>query len=273
MLFGQKDPFERLQAVQISISLIVGILLIFGPYDHFYVDMAPWLYAPKAPFEWFPILEMHFWTLKYSVLILAFLAPFNYRIFKILFGISFLFFNFYVKSFSTTWWITNTHLNFFAIALCFTPRYRTQKSMELASFLVSFMTLYIAALYFQAGLSKLLHGGIYWFFDGSRILTETILLGTPFGKWLTQWPQVFTVMSFATGLFELFLPPFFLFSSTQRLAALCAFFFHMGTFIVMGISFWFLWALYPALFLISSRRKLETLRHDYDCFWCNCNTK
>ncbi len=181
-------------------------------------------------------------------MLLALGSAFNFKTAQILFAIAFFFFNFYVKSFSTTWWITNTHLNFFAIALCFVPQKGTLKAQELASFLIAFMMLYITALYFQAGISKLIHGGIYWFFDGYRIWTETVLLGTPFGKWLTQWPQLFTLMSFFTGIFELLLPALFLLRTTQGKMALVAFLFHMGTFLVMGISFWFLWALYPALF-------------------------
>lgn len=229
---------------------MVFMLLLFGPYDGFYVELSPWLYAPQAPFSWLPNLGDHFWTLKYSVMGLAVLSLFNSRMASILFAGTFLIFNFYVKSFSTTWWITNTHLNFFAIALCFVPEKINKKDSECASFLLAFMILYVTALYFQAGVSKLIHGGIGWFFNGHRIWTETLLLGTPFGKWLTQWPQIFTFMSFGTGVFELFVPAFFLIRTKQRYAAFVAILFHAGTFIVMGISFWFLWVLYPALFLI-----------------------
>lgn len=235
-------------------SLIVFFLLLFGPYDDFYVEMAPWLYAPQAPFAWFPNLGVHFWTLKYGVMVLALLSSLHLRFAQILFAMSFLLFNFYVKSFSTTWWITNTHLNFFAFALCFTPRDPLKKSsQEMASFLISFMTFYIAFIYFQAGISKWIHGGIGWFLDGERIRTETLLLGTSLGKWLTQWPQAFDLAAFGTGIFELLLPPFFLFRNTQRFAAFIAICFHLSTFLVMGISFWFLWFLYPTLFFLTKR--------------------
>jgi hypothetical protein len=248
-LFDQPNPFERLKQTQVALSLMVFLLLLLGPYDDFYVEMAPWLYSPQMPFAWFPRLDAHFWTLKYSVMVLALLSTMKLRIAQILFAICFLLFNFYIKSFGTTWWITNTHLNFFAIALCLTPRNSKKKSsQEFASFLIAFMTLYIAILYFQAGLSKLIHGGLGWFLDGERIRTETILLGTSFGKWLTQWPRLFNGAAFGTGLFELLLPPFFLLRNTQRFAALIAIGFHLSTFLVMGISFWFLWFLYPTLF-------------------------
>lgn len=212
------------------------------------MDSAVLLYEPRQPFSWFPNLGWHFWTLKYGVVFFAVLSAFNCRLGTVFFALTFLLFNYYVKSFSTTWWITNTHLNFFALALCFVPNQRHARSAELASFLISFMTLYVSILYFQAGLSKVIHGGFSWFFTGDRILTETLLLGTPLGKWLTQWPWIFSFLSFGTGVFELLLPPLFLFRSTQRQMAMIAFAFHMGTFMIMGISFWFLWALYPALF-------------------------
>lgn len=240
---------RALERTQIALSLMVVLLLLLGPYDDFYVEMAPWLYSPQAPFSWLPNLGVHFWTLKYSVMALALLSALHLRTAQICFAICFFLFNFYVKSFGTTWWITNTHLNFFAIALCFTPGDSKKKSsQEFASFLIAFMTLYIAVLYFQAGLSKLIHGGLGWFLDGERIRTETILLGTSLGKWLTQWPRLFDSTAFGTGIFELLLPSFFLFRNTQRRMALIAIGFHLSTFLVMGISFWFLWFLYPTLF-------------------------
>lgn len=250
-LFDQPYAIERLKQTQVALSLIVFLLLLLGPYDDFYVAMSPWFYAPQAPFAWFPNLGVHFWTLKYSVMALAILTAFHVRGASILFAISFLLFNFYVKSFSTTWWITNTHLNFFAIALCFSPR---DSKKEIASYLIAFMTLYVAILYFQAGLSKVLHGGLGWFFNGDRIRTETLLLGTTFGKWLTQWPGVFDLFAFGTGIFELCLPTLFFFRSTQRWIAWIAIGFHLSTFLIMGISFWFLWFLYPTLFFRANRR-------------------
>lgn len=66
-LFHQNTPFERLRLVQISLSIIVTILLLFGPYDDFYVQLSPWLYEPQFPFYWFPDLGSYFWALKFAV--------------------------------------------------------------------------------------------------------------------------------------------------------------------------------------------------------------
>ncbi len=125
------------------------------------------------------------------------------------------------------------------------------------------MITYVAVLYLQAGLSKVLLGGWEWFLTGNRIWTETILLGTPIGKWLTQWPSIFRGMGIGTGIFELILPFFFFFERTQAKVASIAIAFHLATFIIMGISFWFLWALYPALFFYRPSLKSVDLDNSY----------
>jgi len=249
-LFQQPFAIEKLNAVRISLCCIVIVLLSFGPYDSFYVDTADWLYQPGWPFPWFPNLGIHFWTLKYLVIVLGICCIVNFQLWLIgpLFAISFLFFNFYITGFSTTYWVTNTHLNFFAFALCFEYPKNRVYSYGKASFILAFMITYIAVLYFQAGLSKVIAGGFNWFFDGERIWIETILLGTPFGKWLTQWPWIFIPMSLGTGVFELILPFGFFFLNTRKIVAGIAIMFHLLTFAIMGITFWFLWALFPAIF-------------------------
>lgn len=246
-LFGQPYAFERLLAVRVSLCFLVMLLLLLGPYDSFYVDTAPWLYSGPLP-----NLGSHFCTLKGSVLLLAGLFALG-RFEKLtgpLFALFFLLFNYYITCFHTTYWITNTHLNFFAIALAISPFLdkSSQKAKELASFLLAFMILYVATLYLQAGVSKCIWGRLEWFTTGNRVWTETLLLGTNFGKWLTQWPILFQAMGIATAFIELVVPFLFFFSRTAKAASLMAISFHLGTFLVMGISFWFLWALFPALF-------------------------
>jgi hypothetical protein len=253
-LFNQIHPFERLNTIRISLCTLILILLAFGPYDSFYVDTAPFLFSSK----WLPNLGIHFWTLKFTVMLLAICVAFDLKpkLCRPLFAMSYLLFSFYITCFGTTYWITNTHLVFFAIALCFEPLVKTpnRAQTELASFLIAFMITYIAALYFQAGLSKALLGGTAWFTEGKRIWTETLLLGTPFGKWLTQWPALFIAMSLGTALFELVCPFLFFFRSTQKYVAALAMLFHLSTFAVMGISFWFLWFLFPGLFFAYQSR-------------------
>lgn len=243
---------------------MVIILLLWGPYDGFYVEMAPCLFQGRFPFSWFPNLGVNFWLLKGSVLILASATLFNiYRTWlRPLFALSFLAFNFYVTCFGTSYWITNTHLNIFALLLCLEPFKVTENQKSMASWIVAFMTTYVAALYFQAGLSKILLGGWEWFWEGKRIWTETLLLGTPFGKWLTQWPLIFRFMGLGTAFFELCVPFLFFSRKTDRIAAVVAIGFHFMTFLVMGISFWFLWALYPALFFVRNTIDFNLLRKE-----------
>lgn len=247
-LFNQPNAEARVKWVRVSLCWMVIFLLLLGPYDDFYVKGADWFFKAQQPFPWFPNLENHFFTLKYFTVIFALCNALNIQrwVTGPLFAVSFLFFNFYVTCFGTTYWITNTHLNIFALILLLDR----PNNKEMASFIVAFMTTYISALYFQAGLSKLLLGGVDWFIYGERIWTETILLGTPFGKWLTQWPWIFRGLGIGTAVFELMMPVLFFFSATQPYVAFMALLFHLGTFVVMGISFWFLWALFPALFFI-----------------------
>lgn len=233
--------------------MIVIILLTWGPYDSFYVEMAPWLFKARFPFPWFPNLGSYFWLLKGSVIALAIALLFDpgWGI-RPLFAFSFLAFNFYITCFGTTYWITNTHLNIFALLLCLEPHpmrpHPTKRQEAIASWIVAFMVAYIAILYFQAGVSKLLLGGWGWFWEGKRVWTETILLGTPFGKWLVGYPLIFQLMGIGTAIFELIIPFLFLSKKSDRFAAFIAILFHLSTFAVMGISFWFLWILFPVLF-------------------------
>lgn len=260
-LFNQPNALEKLTYVRISLCCVIIILLTLGPYDSFYVDTSSWLFQAKTPFHWFPNLGIYFWTIKYTVILLAICSAFNYQrwLTAPLLAVTFLFFNFYITCFGTTYWITNTHLNFFALALCFEPLSNHSKHKERASYILAFMITYIAVLYFQAGLSKLIYGGWQWFLGGERIRIETMLIGTYFGKWLLQWPPIFHFLGIVTGIVELIIPFFFFMTKTRKWAALCAIAFHLGTFFSMGISFWFLWALFPAIFFEKQKRYKESL--------------
>lgn len=157
--------------------------------------------------------------------------------------------------------LTSLASNFESRLHCLTfqvePIENRSRDGERASYILAFMMTYIAVLYFQAGLSKLLLGGWQWFLEGERIRAETLILGTPFGKWLLQWPFVFRLLGLGTGIFELVLPFLFFFQKTRCWAACCAIAFHLGTFAVMGISFWFLWTLYPAIFLYEKFKRRQ----------------
>lgn len=147
---------------------------------------------------------------------------------------------YHITCFSTSYWITNTHLLWLACIMCLPPRYN--------KFIVAWATAYFSFMYLQAGLSKLLLGGVSWFTTGSRIWTETILLGTPFGKYMTRWPKLFAPAGWATGIFEIILAPLLLSDRYKRQVAVCALVFHLGTFAMMGISFWFAWIFYWGLY-------------------------
>jgi hypothetical protein len=82
---------------------------------------------------------------------------------------------------------------------------------------------------------------------------------------LTQWPIIFQVFGVLTagsqfGVFFLFLIRLF-----SLLIPLAAFGFHLGTFFIMGISFWSLWALFPALYWRTARGARSPMAGDLPC--------
>jgi hypothetical protein len=114
---------------------------------------------------------------------------------------------------------------------------------------------FIAVLFFQNALSKILHSGMGWFLSGDTLFVETIIDGTTFGQQLTRIPILFPMLSILTGIFEFSFIIIFLFPSLHLWLGIIAFVFHFGTFLVMGISFWFLWPLYIPLFILNKTPK------------------
>ncbi len=110
--------------------------------------------------------------------------------------------------------------------------------------MLSWSGVFIAVLLFQTGLSKLIYGGIGWFTSGDTLYVETILDGTAVGQKLTAMGSIFSVIGITVAVFELGFPWLFLWRKYHFLLGVALLAFHTGTFVVMGISFWFLWPLY-----------------------------
>lgn len=140
-----------------SLCLTVIILLIFGPYSDFYTQNEPLFTGYFYLGDYFPYL-------KYLICFLAYLLSSNIcpKITNPLLVIFFNYFQYYTTCFSTTYWITNTHLNIFLTLTCL-PLFLGDRYK---SFVQRFCQIYIMIMYFQAGLSKLLEGGISWFLFG-----------------------------------------------------------------------------------------------------------
>ncbi|AJC21071.2 hypothetical protein RO07_12455 [Pandoraea pulmonicola] len=159
--------------------------------------------------------------------------------------------NGYVSGFSSIW-NYNTHLNIFLVALSFSPARSTtsQRSDEVRSSIVFFMRLQVAIIYLQAGLAKLVLGGLNW--PSRAPFIHLVLQGSWASSWFTSYPQLIEMGGVLVIAIELSLPVLLMCRRTRRAAALVAIGLHSVFFVTLGISFWHLWVLFPALFLLDS---------------------
>ncbi|WP_437690989.1 HTTM domain-containing protein [Sorangium sp. So ce176] len=269
-LFAQEASLARLAAIRASLGLVILVMVLLGPFDRFFGEMGPLLYAPRGLLAFTPVLDPEtYWSLRVLVAAsaLSTLLGLATRVSTVALALSFLVLNYYTAQFTGISWNYDTHLNFFAIALCAGrsgargslddllgwTRPASARDVQQASFLLAFMQLYVALLYFQAGVSKLVASGLVWLTSGVTPYRFTITSGAELGRYLTQWPWIFQVFTALGGLFELAFLPLMLWRRSCRAVALAAMAFHLGMYLVMGISFWHLWVLYPALFMYRPR--------------------
>jgi Vitamin K-dependent gamma-carboxylase len=272
-LWDQPNIDFRLFVVRVAIGLLTVSFVLLGPFDRFHVDGAGLLYRPVGPFRFIPAMGAGtFFTLKYTVVVsaIAWMVGYKTRIANAIFAISYFVFAYYVGHFSTQLFSYITHLNIFAIILCFVDTSRfwsldrllepslrdraySRAQQELASFALAFMQLYVIAFYIQAGGSKLLIGGRDWFLTGATPYYATIVSGTEPGLALTRYPWLYVGVSLFTGFFELGfflvlvkrLRPFF------AAGVIC---FHFGILLNINIYFYQLSGLVPLLFWFQETR-------------------
>jgi hypothetical protein len=262
IVFHQPNPELRLRLTLRIIAAIVVVLLTLGPYGEFYTTTASYLHKRRPPF-FTPELGRLFAVVRWAVVLLALANLLNIgglvvsAAFALLFAIA----NHYTSCFVSRFWITNTHLNIFSVAITFAlglPLLVGNSNPDRNSGVDCFMSftlfsiqIYASLIYFQAGLAKLMAGGLRWFTSGQSIYVATALHGTPVGRALLRWPKLFGFFGIFTGVFELCFPAFVWIPSWHVPFAITAIIFHLGTCIIMRISFWFLWLLYFPLFLQS----------------------
>jgi hypothetical protein len=237
--------------------------VLFGPYGDFYAETAGYLYEPGPLLPFLPALSpVAFYGLKLAVLALslAFAAGAFTRLSGPLLALAFFVFNYYVSRFGGAQWSYNVHLNLFLGVICFAeasrrlgldarrPAAESPGAEARTAFALGFMQLYVAVMYLQTALSKLIYGGLGWFWRGETIYTNAILLGGERGQFLAGLPGLPRTLGLLTLAFEGCF--FFLFVAgvSRRALGAAAILFHLGTFAALGISFWHLWLLYPALF-------------------------
>jgi uncharacterized membrane protein YphA (DoxX/SURF4 family) len=262
-VFSQPHALERISLLRVLLGFVCFLLLIFGPYHRYYVDMATVIFKPNFPFYGFPALGENFWIIKGVAIIFSVLFTFGAfaRFSCIMLTVSMSAINFYVMSFRESYAVETNHIIFFLLALCLldTAKYYSvdakltkkiikKDDRELASFVLTALILYVGMLYFQAGSTKLINSGWQWFSTGYTIYVTAAIEGTKAGQYLTQFPSVFPVLGVLTALFEFSFLPLLMLPRLWPYLAVAAVCFHVGTYVVLGISFWFLWLLFVPLF-------------------------
>ena len=122
---------------------------------------------------------------------------------------------------------------------------------------IGFSKLYIGFLYLQAFLSKLINSGIEWFTSGDTIKTYILLRGTTLGKLFLSYPTSFKIFTALSGVFELSFIFILLFAKRDKLLGIAGILFHLSIFLLMEISFWFLWVLFIPLFILPELKFLD----------------
>lgn len=165
--------------------------------------------------------------------------------------------NAYVAHFHPRFWNYNSHLSLFvaaAAAVDFRPPATgvlPERTAQLQSVALASMQLGAAAVYSQAGLSKIVHGGKEWVTTGRTVKGSLAVLGTPAGAEVSHNDELMRLIALLTVLGEAsFLPLLLARWQNRRLIGAAAIGFHLLTKRYLGISFWHLWWLHPALFVI-----------------------
>jgi hypothetical protein len=199
--FRQSRVFIRLSLLRILVVGICLVMLSIGPYDTIYHTLfAPVMFQAHFPFLFFPPLGNGLMWLKIFTYGIGFFALVGYRTTLTLpfFTLCYCTLNYYIHCFQDHYCMNQAHLNIALIVLSFTPSatrfsidsFLIQKpssavAYEKASFGLTFLGGYIALLFFQTGLSKLIYGGMGWFLSGDTLYVETIFDGTDLGRYPT----------------------------------------------------------------------------------------
>lgn len=269
--YAQPRVAARISRVRVAVGVAVAVLAGFGPFGSFFATNS-WLYEPSGFLSWLPALggfELRVLRALVATSALSLALGCFTRWSAGACALGFLVLNGYTSHFTPRLFNYDTHLNFFLFALALVDsnhelaldrlregavKAASPRSLALGSFALAFMIAYFALLYAQAFLAKLLLGGTAWFTEGEVLLLQVLRGGTPFGRWLLQWPELFPALSLATGVFEGLVPLGFLRGGrAARAAALAALGFHLGVWLVLGISFWHLLIVLPGLFFHSGR--------------------
>lgn len=109
----------------------------------------------------------------------------------------------------------------------------------------------IGLIYFGAGLQKLTSAGFAWAWSDN--LTNTMLnqaweKNQAINGWLVEWPLTGRILAMGALLFELLFLPLILYPKIRRWVWPAGLLFHWGTWLILGISFLTLQAMYVVFF-------------------------
>lgn len=128
---------------------------------------------------------------------------------------------------------------------------------EIASWSVATAKIYIITLYFQAAMAKILSPDRKINLNGQQLVYYINLIGSDLAKDLMSVPYLPFFLANSVLVFELIVWLIFLFYS-EKIAGILGVLFHLSCGIFLGIYFWFLLLLYPAIFWFVPLQKLSS---------------
>ncbi|GAA3836825.1 hypothetical protein GCM10022226_68450 [Sphaerisporangium flaviroseum] len=268
ILFRQADAADRLPLVRVSLGAAVLRTIVQMPPGSFFAEHQDTVMAVRQRGD----RAVRLTAFQFNALRLLSLASVGlwtigvrHAAVRATAAASFAVLNGYVAQFHPRLWSYNSHLNLFLCAATAVdttkwlsvgkrpPVASTKDEAQLQSLALTAMQLGSAAIYSQAGLSKILHGKVRWMSQGTTLKGALAVLGTPAGHRLSANDSLMRALSVVTVAGEAaFLPLLVTRWKDRRLIALGAIAFHLATKRLLGISFWHLWALYPALFIVAA---------------------
>lgn len=278
-LFSQPNAAWRLAALRINLAAVVSLTVVKLPPGDFFEehrDTVGQLIDTKARSRLLGKEEYE--SLRRSTLLaLATWAATGSQPMGLTAAVKFARLSEHVVAFFPKRWSYNSHLNVFLLVLGavdtsghFTirsgDRSKPADDSMIQSLALAFTQAYTGFLYLQSAVSKIKYGGVEWGTSGRTLRMSTAIMGTGLGKRLYRHDWLFKAMSVATVGFEALMLPALIFGwPNRRVVALCGLGFHLGAASVLRISFWHLWSLYPALFLLPSpdeaRELWKLIRH------------
>lgn len=244
----QSKVSSRIVGLRVALALCVLLPLWLGQYSGFLWEAAPYLLDDNRLF----ILAAPaiFLSTKLAASLMAIFFAMGLKVrwsgtaLTILFGLL----EYAGFLMAPDAWNFTTHILLFVLWISWMPQ-------DLA---LNWMGIYCAVLYFQAGISKLIFGGLDWTSSGCTIRGILFYHGTELSHSLV-WPGLFPGLALLTVALEISILPAFLFQRFHWIILLALQAFHFSLAMLMGVSFWQLTILY--FFIFDTRGAIVSRLH------------